>query len=56
MNFTERKFIIRELYKIADSIDLEQLSIICNQETIDKMNLFKKMINKLKNYDTERNS
>lgn len=49
MNFAKGKIIIEKLFRVADSIDLERLSIICNQETIDKMTLYKKMINKLKN-------
>ena len=27
--------------KAADSIDLDQLSLVCNQETIDKITLYK---------------
>ena len=34
--------------KATDSIDLDQLSLVCNQETIDKMTLYKQMVNKLK--------
>ena len=48
MNFAEGRFIMGELYEVADSIDLEKLSTVCDQETIDKITLYKEMINKLK--------
>lgn len=39
---------IVELFKIADSIDIEKLSMICAEETINKMNLYKSMVEQLK--------
>lgn len=42
---------IVELFKIADSIDIEKLSMICAEETLNKMNLYKSMIEKLKKHN-----
>lgn len=39
---------IVELFKIADSIDIEKLSMICAEEAINKMNLYKSMVEQLK--------
>lgn len=39
---------IVELFKIADSIDIEKLSMICAEEVINKMNLYKSMVEQLK--------
>lgn len=48
MNFAEGRFIMGELFEVTDSIDLEKLSTVCDQETLDKITLYKEMINKLK--------
>lgn len=42
---------IVELFKIADSIDIEKLSMICAEETLNEMNLYKSMVEKLKKYN-----
>lgn len=39
---------IVELFKIADSIDIEKLSMICAEEAINKMSLYKSMVEQLK--------
>lgn len=40
---------IKELFEIADSIDIEKLSVICTEEAINKMALYKSMVEQLKN-------
>lgn len=40
---------IVELFEVADSIDIEKLSIICDKEAINKMTLYKNMVEQLKN-------
>ena len=40
---------IVELFKVADSIDIEKLSMICAEDAINKMVLYKTMVGQLKN-------
>lgn len=39
---------IVELFKVADSIDIEKMSMICAEEAINKMTLYKNMVEQLK--------
>lgn len=39
---------IVELFKVANSIDIEKLSMICAEEAINKMTLYKNMVEQLK--------
>lgn len=40
--------VIEELFKIADSIDLEKLSIVCTEDTLNKIASYKNMVEQLK--------
>lgn len=48
VQYYQVSYYIGELYKIADNINIEQLSLVCDEETIQQMTLYKNMVDKLK--------
>lgn len=46
--YDHNKEIIEQLFDIADSINLEKINIVCDKETIDKLFLYKEMIEKIR--------
>lgn len=41
--------IVKKLFNIADSINIDNMSMFCNEEAVNKMLLYKKMIEQIKN-------